>query len=174
MAKWQGKSLKKPSGGRKWPSRGKRKYELGRESVGTRIGEKRKAEISVRGRGKKTKLLSINSANVTDSETGESAKAEIYSVLENPSDPHLARRNIITKGAVIETEVGKARVTSRPGQEEALNAVLLEGDLEEKPGKEKEEASEETLKEESGKEGEETEEPETKPDEEEETKDEES
>lgn len=138
MAKWQGRSLKKPSGGRKWPSRGKRKYELGRESVRTRIGEKRKAEISVRGRGKKSKLLSISSVNITDPETGKSAKAEIYSVLENPADPHLARRNIITKGAVIETELGKAQVTGRPGQEEALNAVLIEGDLEEKSEAEEE------------------------------------
>ncbi|KXB06013.1 hypothetical protein AKJ53_01580 [candidate division MSBL1 archaeon SCGC-AAA382F02] len=141
MAKWQGKSLKKGSGGRKWLSHKKRKYELGRESADTKIGEKKKTQISVRGTGSKSKLLSINTVNITDPDTGKSTKGEINSVLENPADPHLARRNIITKGAVIDTSMGKARVTSRPGQEGALNAVLIEGNLEEE--KETEENSEE-------------------------------
>lgn len=130
MAKWQGKSLKKASSGRIWPSRKKRKYELGRESADTKIGEKKKVKISVRGTGQKTRLLSVNSANVTDPDSGKSKKAEISTVLENPADPHLARRNIITKGAIIETDVGKARVTSRPGQEQTLNAVLVDGSFE--------------------------------------------
>lgn len=144
MAKRQGRSLKKASGGRKWPSHKKRKHELGRESVNTRIGEKKKREISVRGNGRKSKLLRINSVNVTDPKTGESIKAEIQSVLENPADPNLARRNIITKGAIIETDVGRAEIKSRPGQEEALNAILLEGGLVKKPEeKVKEEVDEE-------------------------------
>lgn len=144
MAKWQGRSLKKTSGGRKWPSRMKRKYEMGRESANTKVGEKKKDKISIRGNGKKSKLLSANSANVTDLKTGESAKTKILTVLENPADPHLARRNIITKGAIIETEVGKAKVTSRPGQEGSINAVLEEGDL--KKEKEKKEKAEESPK----------------------------
>ncbi len=127
MAKWQGRSRKKPSSGRIWPSRKKRKYELGRESADTKIGEEKKVQVSVRGTGQKTRLLSVNSVNVTDPESGESKKASINTVLENPADPHLARRNIITKGAIIETDIGKARVTSRPGQEQTLNAVLIEG-----------------------------------------------
>lgn len=143
MAKWQGRSLTKGSSGRIWPSRKKRKYELGRESVDTEVGEKKKTEISVRGKGKKSRLLSIDVANVTNPETGESKKSEINTVLENPADPNLARRNIITKGAIIETEEGKARVTSRPGQEDNLNAVLVEGDLEETEEEEETEESEE-------------------------------
>lgn len=142
MAKWQGKSLKKGSGGRKWLSHKKRKYELGRESADTKIGGKKKTQISVRGTGSKSKLLSINTVNITDPDTGKSTKGEINSVLENPADPHLARRNIITKGAVINTSIGKARVTSRPGQEGALNAVLIEGNLEEESEKETEEKTE--------------------------------
>lgn len=124
--------MKKGSGGRIWPSRKKRKYELGREPVDTEIGPKKKVEISVRGNDKKSKLLSVDSINVTDPETGESAKGKVSSVLENPADPNLARRNILTKGAIIETDVGKVRVKSRPGQEETLNGILLEGDLEKK------------------------------------------
>ena len=144
MAKWQGRSLKKGSSGRIWPSRKKRKYELGRESADTKIGEKKKKKISARGGTSKSKLLSIDSVNVTDPETGESVKTKINTVLENPADPHLARRNIITKGAIIDTEVGKVKVTSRPGQEGVLNAVLVEGDLEKTS---KEEPAEETVEE---------------------------
>ncbi len=147
MAKWQGKSLKKPSGGRRWPSRKKRKYELGRETVDTKVGSKKKSTVSARGKGTKSRLQSVDTVNITDRETGETKKGEVQSVLENPADPNLARRNIITKGAVIETEFGKARVTSRPGQVDSLDAILIEGELEEK--EEIEEETEKEAKEES-------------------------
>lgn len=143
----QRKSLRKASGGRKWPSQKKRKYEMGRESADTEIGEERRTEVSVRGSGKKTRLRSVNTLNITDPETGENMQSEIKSVLENPADPHLARRGIITKGAVIETGAGRVRVTSRPGQEGSLNGVLLEAKPEEEPAEEEEpeeEVSEDT------------------------------
>lgn len=144
MAKWQGRSLRKGSSGRIWRSRKKRKYELGRETADTKIGEERKVKISVRGNGNKERLVSTKFVNITDPETGKSKKSEINTVLENPADPNLARRNIITKGAIIETDAGKARVTSRPGQEGALDAILIEGTLKETQEKQKvEEPSEE-------------------------------
>ena len=37
----------------------------------------------------------------------------------------LVRRNIITKGSIVETKLGKAKVTCRPGQEGSVNGVLL-------------------------------------------------
>lgn len=126
MAKWQGRSLKKASSGRRWLSRKKRKYELGREPTNTRVGPKKKGKVPSRGSEEKSKLLSVNTVNVTNPGTGKSSICEVKSVLENPADPHLARRNIITKGAIIETDIGKVRVTSRPGQEGSLDAVLLE------------------------------------------------
>jgi small subunit ribosomal protein S8e len=33
---------------------------------------------------------------------------------------------VITKGAVLDTDAGKARVTNRPGQEGMIHAVLIE------------------------------------------------
>jgi small subunit ribosomal protein S8e len=45
--------------------------------------------------------------------------------VENQANIHYVRRNIINKGAIIETNLGKARVTSRPGQTGTINAVLL-------------------------------------------------
>ena len=38
----------------------------------------------------------------------------------------VVRRNILTKGAIIETDAGKAKITNRPGQEGTVNAVLVE------------------------------------------------
>jgi small subunit ribosomal protein S8e len=54
------------------------------------------------------------------------ARAEIKRVVENPAHVHYARRNVITKGAVIETSVGKAKVTNRPSQEGIINAILIQ------------------------------------------------
>ena len=57
--------------------------------------------------------------------TGKCVVAKIKTVLENPANPNLTRRNIITKGCIVQTEKGKARITSRPGQQGSLNAVLI-------------------------------------------------
>jgi small subunit ribosomal protein S8e len=37
------------------------------------------------------------------------------------------RRGVITKGAEIETSLGIARVTSRPGNDGVINAILISG-----------------------------------------------
>ncbi|MDD4281670.1 MAG: 30S ribosomal protein S8e, partial [Candidatus Methanofastidiosa archaeon] len=53
-------------------------------------------------------------------------RVRLTNVVENPANIHYVRRNVLTKGAVIETEIGKARITSRPGQDGVLNAILVE------------------------------------------------
>ncbi len=126
MAKWQGRSLKKPSGGRKWASRMKRKREMGREFIEPKLGPAKHVEIRAFGGNVKSSVLSTDVANVVDPKTGSAKKVKILTVVENPADPHFVRRNVLTRGAVIETELGKARVTSRPGQSGAVDAVLLE------------------------------------------------
>lgn len=65
-------------------------------------------------------------ANVSIPSQGKVVKAEIKRVLENPAHVHYARRGVITKGAIIETSIGKAKVTNRPSQEGIINAVLIE------------------------------------------------
>jgi len=145
MARWQGRSRKKPSGGRTWPKRKKRKYELGRESAETKIGPSKRVQVAVRGSGRKLRLLAADEANITVPGSGETKKVKISSVLENPANPHFVRRNIVTRGAVIETELGRAQVTGRPGQDGTVNAVLLEAKKPEEkpPAKPKEEAESE-------------------------------
>jgi small subunit ribosomal protein S8e len=126
MSVWHGDLHKrKPTGGKRRPYRGKRKFEQGSFPVETVLGEpKRKIE---RGRGGniKVKVLSEKYACVTDLKTGKTEKAEILRVVKNPANVDYDRRGVITKGAIIETSLGLARVTSRPGQNGVINAVLI-------------------------------------------------
>ncbi|MGC8816787.1 MAG: 30S ribosomal protein S8e [Candidatus Hadarchaeum sp.] len=126
MARWQGRSLKKPSGGRIWPSRHKRKREMGSEFLEPKKGAKKEIKKRVFGGGEKKKLLYADVANVVDPKTGRAQKAKIITVVQNPADMHFVRRNILTRGAIIETELGKAKITSRPGQTGTVEAVLIE------------------------------------------------
>ncbi len=125
MARFQGRSVRKITGGRYKPFRKKKKYELGREQTETKIGKRRAKIIRVRGGNIKVRLLEAEWANVVDPETNTCKKVKILNVKENKANPHFARRNIITKGAIIETEIGDAIVTSRPGQDGNINALLL-------------------------------------------------
>ena len=70
-------------------------------------------------------LFKINKANIYDPSKKKTSLVEIKKVVDNPANRNFVRRNIITKGALIETALGKARVTSRPGQEGLVNAVLV-------------------------------------------------
>ena len=118
--------MKKPSGGRIWSNRGKRKREMGSEFIEPRIGATKRVAIRTSGGGQKMRLFSAEIANVTDLKAGQVKKAKIKTVVENPADLHFVRRNVLTKGAIIDTELGRARVTSRPGQNGSVDAVLIE------------------------------------------------
>jgi small subunit ribosomal protein S8e len=121
---YQGDSVRRRTGGRRRPKRKKRKHELGRIPAETEVGEPRIRAIDSRGNVEKRRALAIDTASVADG--GETIAAEIEDVVENPANPNYVRRNIVTKGAVIETSEGRARVTSRPGQNGQVNAVLIE------------------------------------------------
>jgi small subunit ribosomal protein S8e len=127
MALWQGKSRRKPTGGRRVFSRGKRKFEISREKQFTKIGKQSLKHYVGRGGARtKTCILVAEFANVVDKKTNTVKKAKIINVKVNPADPNYVQRNIINKGARIATEFGEAIVTSRPGQDGAINAVLVE------------------------------------------------
>ena len=125
MAISQGKSTRGPSGKRNISMRGKRKFELGRDPAETRIGDKKLRKIRTRGGNYKNRLAEGNVINIINPETNKAENAEIYNVIENKANPNYVRRNIITKGAIVETSAGKAKVTSRPGQDGVINGVLI-------------------------------------------------
>ncbi|MEM1537264.1 MAG: 30S ribosomal protein S8e [Candidatus Nezhaarchaeales archaeon] len=123
---WRLKDLKKPTGGRRRPYRKKRKRERGRHPIETLIGERQVVvKRRVRGGGIKLGLKSAVYANVADPETKEVRKVKVLSVKSNPASVDYSRRGVITKGALIETEAGPARVTSRPGQDGVINAIKV-------------------------------------------------
>ncbi len=121
----RGRKNRKITGGRYKPSREKRKSELGRIPTLTGIGKKRIKFLRTKGGNSKVRLLTAEVANVYDPKTKKFSQAKIKTVIENPADHHYVRRNIINKGTIIDTERGKAKVTSRPGQDGVLNAVLI-------------------------------------------------
>ena len=125
MALWQGKSNKKSTGGRLVPSKGKRKFEIGREKQYTKLGKQSLKQYRTCGGNVKVGMLAAEFANVVDKKTNTVKKVKITNVKTNPADPNYVQRNIINKGATIETELGTAIVTSRPGQDGAVNAVLI-------------------------------------------------
>ncbi|MCI0496756.1 MAG: 30S ribosomal protein S8e [Thermoplasmata archaeon] len=125
MSTWQGRSRRKKSGGRRLFARKKRKFELGSDTVNMTLGETRTKAIRGRGGSVRHRLLKGQLVNVSDPKDGTTRQVKMVTVLENPANPHYVRRNIITKGAIVETEAGKARITSRPGQDGIVNAVLL-------------------------------------------------
>jgi small subunit ribosomal protein S8e len=125
MALWQGNSRRSSTGRRTRYARGKRKFEIGREAHLTTIGSTRLKKVRTRGRNRKTRAKTINMAYVVDPKSNKTEKTEITSVLENSANIHYVRRNIINNGAIIDTKLGKAKVTSRPGQSGTINAVLI-------------------------------------------------
>ncbi len=126
MALWQGRSKRKPTGGRYRPIRKKRKHEIGREQQFAFVGPERVKLYRTKGANRKVRVLGAEFANVLDARIPATKKVRILQVKENTSNPHFVTRNILTRGAIIETEIGLAKVTSRPGQDGVVNAVLLE------------------------------------------------
>jgi len=125
MSEWQGDlHKKKASGGRKTAYRMKRRYEKGSFPTETTLGETTKKINRTRGGNTKTRLTTTNQANVTDPATKKTQRAEILRVIRNPANIDYNRRGVITKGTTIETPLGTARVTSRPGQHGIVNAIL--------------------------------------------------
>jgi len=128
MGVYQYRDMKKPSGGlRSLPHKRKRRYAMGEPYVPTVLGEGYEV-VKKRARGGNVKLSArvVNEAIVANRKTGEAKKAKILAVVSTPANREYARRNIITKGTIIRTELGLAVVTSRPGQDGLVNAVLLE------------------------------------------------
>jgi small subunit ribosomal protein S8e len=128
MPQWHGDLHKrKKTGGKKHIFRGKRAFEMGSDPAETIVGEPRITTTHGRGGTLKLRALAVNSVNVTDPATGKSQKTEIRGVLKNPANVDYQRRGVITKGAILDTPLGQAKVTSRPGQHGIVNAILIPG-----------------------------------------------
>ena len=114
----------KTTGGRRHPLRIRRKYETDRYPNEAINGAQVTVTRRIRGNNKKTALKSIDFVNLSTREA-KVKKSKIIKVLENATNNDYKRRGIITKGAILETQDGKCRVVSKPGQNGIVNAILL-------------------------------------------------
>jgi len=126
MALTSSRPKRKVSGRRYVAYRKKRAFETRRLPTMTKLDETKKSTLKTMGGHKKQILLTANIANVYNPKDKKYKKVKIKSIIDNSANRHFIRRNILTKGAIIDTEAGKAKVTSRPGQEGTVNAVLIE------------------------------------------------
>jgi len=117
---------RKITGGRYIKSRKKKKHSLpGQKRLVKLAKEDKRKSKRVRGGNKKNYLLRGKFINIQ--QKGKKVKkAEIKNVLETPSNKFLARQNVLTKGAIVETDLGKVRITNRPSQEGMINGILVE------------------------------------------------
>jgi small subunit ribosomal protein S8e len=126
MSVWHGAMRKrKLTGGKKRAYRVKRKYEAGGYPAETVLGTPKRKISRVFGGNTKTRALTEKFASVTDLKSGKTQKTEIVRVVKNGANVDYNRRGVITKGAEIETALGLAKVTSRPGNDGIINAVLM-------------------------------------------------
>jgi len=117
------KKGKKITGGKYIKARKKKLCERPGQKRIVKLGEEKRKTKRVCGGNTKTYLLKTKSVNVKDKDATK--KLEIKNVLETPSNRFLARQNVLTKGTILETELGKVKITNRPTQEGVVNGILL-------------------------------------------------
>ena len=126
MVIYQGKSHRLPTGAKRHVACKKRKSRMGRVPVETRIGSSRKKIVRTRGGDFKIKAYSLDTVNVTDPKTNKTTPAKIKKMEKNQASIDYSRRSILTKGAIVETDLGRVRITSRPGQTGILNGIIIQ------------------------------------------------
>ncbi len=114
----------KLTGGRRHPLRVRRKYEMDRYPNEALIEAQETVTRKVRGKNNKTALKTIDFVNLAIPGS-KVKKTKILKVLENSTNNDYQRRGVITKGAILETQDGKCRVVSRPGQSGVVNAIII-------------------------------------------------
>jgi small subunit ribosomal protein S8e len=128
LSVYQGRDLRKENGKIKSPNSKKRKANYGRYSILTKISkgnEEIRYIFRTKGGNYKVKLKGALYVNVLNPETKEIKRVKILGVIKNPNDKNLDREKIITKNAILNTEIGKVLVTSRPGQDGIINGILI-------------------------------------------------
>ena len=122
----QSRSKRKPSGARyKSKLIKKLQHLVGRVPAMTKVGPVKIQKIRARSDSQKLRLLNADKINLYDVKTKKYSLETIKNVVESPADKNFVRRNIVTKGSIVATSKGNAKVTSRPGQDGVVNGVLV-------------------------------------------------
>ncbi|KKK42752.1 MAG: 30S ribosomal protein S8e [Candidatus Lokiarchaeum sp. GC14_75] len=125
MARTHARSKRKYTSKKYKHFRKKRKRELSRPTINPVIGPEKRKKQRTLGGNFKLRLFSTQEINVTDISTNKTSRLRILGFESNAASKDLNRRHVLTKGAIVETELGNVIVTSRPGQHGILNGVLL-------------------------------------------------
>jgi small subunit ribosomal protein S8e len=113
------------TGGRLNPSRMRRKSEIDRYPNEPVLAKENKiVSRRIRGGNYKLAIKNIDFINLNDKINKKTTKTKIIRVLENHANKDYERRGVLSKGAVVETELGIAKIVSRPGQHGSMNAIL--------------------------------------------------
>ena len=115
----------KITGGIRHPLKTRQKFDIDRYPNEALMGEQETATRKTRGDNRKTALKTGNHVNLV-LPNAKIKRSKIVRVLENQTNNDYQRRGVITKGAILETEDGKCKVVSRPGQNGVINAILVE------------------------------------------------
>jgi small subunit ribosomal protein S8e len=126
MAIYQIRSKRKLTGGRYKKLKVKKLANSGNLPRHTNLAERRSKYISTRSNNTKQILLSENNVNVFDAKSKTHKKVKIDNVIETPDNRNFVTRNILTKGAIVKTELGNVKLTSRPGQTGSVEGVLVQ------------------------------------------------
>ena len=114
----------KITGGIRHPLKSRRKFQMDRYPNEALMGEQLTVTRKTRGNNRKTAIKTANVVNVILAD-GKIKSSKIVRVLENQTNNDYQRRGVITKGAIVETEDGKCKILSRPGQDGTLNGILI-------------------------------------------------
>ncbi|MEK6920332.1 MAG: 30S ribosomal protein S8e [Nanoarchaeota archaeon] len=105
--------------------RRKKLREMGKVPTLPPIGERKIKVMRTKGAGIKNRIMAATIVNVIDPSTKHALKATMKYVAENPANRHYVRRNALTRGAIVETDKGRVKITSRPAQDGCVNGVLV-------------------------------------------------
>ncbi len=126
MVIYQERSKRKASGGRIKAYRKKKQYYIGSNPTLPKIATEAKYRVDKTfGGNYKVRTIAEQFVNVYDTTQKKAKKVKMKTVVDNKANKLFVRRNILSKGAVVETEMGKVRITSRPAQDGCVNGVLI-------------------------------------------------
>ncbi len=115
---------RKFTGGKRRPFRGRKASETDDYAFETAVGETIRSPKRTRGGKLNFGLRYANKANIYDPSTSKTVSTDILRVTANPANREYERRGVITRGATIETKLGKAKVTSKPSDDGVVNGIL--------------------------------------------------
>ena len=121
----EGMKTSKITGGARHPLKVRQKFQIDRYPNEALLGDQQTSTRKTRGNKRKTGLKTVSHVNLALPDA-KIKRSKIVKVLENQTNNDYQRRGVITKGAILETEDGKCKVVSRPGQSGVINAILVQ------------------------------------------------